>query len=283
MLWTPSKLRARFSCHQSVAAGSDTCSPNISNNLYSALHRATVTTLQSYLEALRLPGLLRHLPPLAASLPVPSEVTVWHLADGNDGSWSARVGRVRLKPDGTRWQREGKWRGNWRMGWVASTLTLPPNTVYPALIPLMRTPRLPAVDWTDVPADLNGLVRFGERQNLVSARVPSRFKRSLPLIGSLASSPKTVCFVVFHVACSFHMLIMEVFFRTIQTVIFVLLMFYIEEWSARKFHCCLCSMNNITSQANSWATRKARNKQDSQCTCDVAPRRVRVTIVVKKQ
>ena len=29
------------------------------------------------------------------------------------------------------------------------------------------------------PADLNGLVRFAERRNLVSARVPSHFKRSL--------------------------------------------------------------------------------------------------------
>jgi len=75
--------------------------------------------------------------------------------------------------------REGKWRGNWRMEWVASTLTLPRNVVYPALLPLMRTTWLPAVDWTDAPADLNGLVRFGERRNLVSARVPSRFKRTL--------------------------------------------------------------------------------------------------------
>ena len=50
---------------------------------------------------------------------------------------------------------------------------------YPALPQLMRTPRLPAVDWTDAPADLNGLVRFAERRNLVSARVPSHFKRSL--------------------------------------------------------------------------------------------------------
>jgi hypothetical protein len=52
--------------------------------------------------------------------------------------------------------------------------------VYPALLPLMRTPRLPVVDRTDAPADLTGLVRFAERRNLVSARVPSRFKRSLP-------------------------------------------------------------------------------------------------------
>jgi hypothetical protein len=51
--------------------------------------------------------------------------------------------------------------------------------VYPALLPLMRTPRLPAVDRTDAPADLNGLVCFAERRNLVSARVPSHFKRSL--------------------------------------------------------------------------------------------------------
>jgi hypothetical protein len=51
--------------------------------------------------------------------------------------------------------------------------------VYPALLPLMRTPRLPVVDRTDAPADLNGLVRFAERRNLVSARVPSHFKPSL--------------------------------------------------------------------------------------------------------
>ena len=74
--------------------------------------------------------------------------------------------------------REGKWRGNWRMEWVASTLTLPRNGVYPALLTLMRTPRLPAVDWTDAPADLNGLVRFGERRNLVSALVPSHLIRT---------------------------------------------------------------------------------------------------------
>ena len=51
--------------------------------------------------------------------------------------------------------------------------------VYPTLLPLVRTSRLSVVDWTDAPADLNGLVRFAERRNLVSAHVPSRFKRSL--------------------------------------------------------------------------------------------------------
>ena len=75
--------------------------------------------------------------------------------------------------------REGKWRGKWRMEWVASPLTLPRNMVYPALLPLMRTPRLPGFDWTDASADLNGLVRFTGRWNLISARVTSHFKRSL--------------------------------------------------------------------------------------------------------
>jgi hypothetical protein len=45
--------------------------------------------------------------------------------------------------------------------------------VYPALLSLMRTPRLPVVDLTEAPADLNGLVLFAERRNLVSVRVPS--------------------------------------------------------------------------------------------------------------
>jgi len=57
---------------------------------------------------------------------------------------------------------------------VASSRALYQNTVYPALLPLMRTPRLPAADSTDTPADINGLVRFAGKPNLVSARVPSR-------------------------------------------------------------------------------------------------------------
>ena len=59
---------------------------------------------------------------------------------------------------------------------------LPRNMLYPALLPPVRTPRLPVVDWTDAPADLNGLVPFARRRNLVSARVPAHFKRSLPTV-----------------------------------------------------------------------------------------------------
>jgi hypothetical protein len=95
--------------------------------------------------------------------------------------------------------REGKWRGNWRMEWADSTLTLPRNTVYPAFLPLMRTPRLLVVDWTDAPVDLNGLVRFAERRNLVSARVPSHFKRGLPLpitmVCIIAAGPRIARFM----------------------------------------------------------------------------------------
>jgi len=53
--------------------------------------------------------------------------------------------------------------------------------VYPVLLPLMRTPRLLVVDWTDAPGDLNGLVRFAETRNMSSARVPSHFNWLLPL------------------------------------------------------------------------------------------------------
>jgi len=77
---------------------------------------------------------------------------------------------------------EGKWRGNWRMEW---------GSQYPShylgtwciqhYYRWCRTPRLPVVNWTDPSADLNGLVRFAERRNLVSASVPSRFKSSLTM------------------------------------------------------------------------------------------------------
>jgi hypothetical protein len=46
---------------------------------------------------------------------------------------------------------EGKWRGNSNGVGSPILFTLPRNMVYPALLPLMRTHRLPVVDWTDVP------------------------------------------------------------------------------------------------------------------------------------
>ena len=54
--------------------------------------------------------------------------------------------------------------------------------MYPALLQLTCTFRLPVVDWTDAPVDVNGRVRVAERRNVVSARVPSHFKRSIIIL-----------------------------------------------------------------------------------------------------
>ena len=91
--------------------------------------------------------------------------------------------RAHSEPGGTRWRTGGEVKGKQANG-VGSQYnsTLPRNVVCPALLPLLlliRTPRLPVVDWTDAPTNLNGLVRFAERRNLVSARVPSRSARAI--------------------------------------------------------------------------------------------------------
>jgi hypothetical protein len=67
------------------------------------------------------------------------------------------------------------------MEWVASTLhTTSEHGVSSITTSDAHTSaRLPVVDLNDAPAYLNGLVRFPERRNLVSERVPSHFKRSL--------------------------------------------------------------------------------------------------------
>jgi len=85
---------------------------------------------------------------------------------------------ARLESDGTRWRTGGEVKGKDANG-VGSQQpsTVSEHGLYNCC-PLIRTPRLPAVDWTDTPADLNGLVRFAERPNLVSARVPSSFERA---------------------------------------------------------------------------------------------------------
>ena len=107
---------------------------------------------------------------------------------------SLSSGRVQLKRDGTRWRMGGELKGKQANGVGSQYPSLPRNTVYPALLPLTRTPRLPVLDWTDAPADLNGLVRFAERQNMVSARVPSHFKRSLQICPCRKFSHITVAY-----------------------------------------------------------------------------------------
>ena len=75
---------------------------------------------------------------------------------------------------------EGNWRGNWRMEWVASTLhTTSEHDVSSITTADAHTsPASSRLNWRPSP-DLNGLVRCAERRNLVSAHVPSNFKRSL--------------------------------------------------------------------------------------------------------
>jgi len=69
-----------------------------------------------------------------------------------------------------------KWRGNWRIEWVASTLhTTSENGVSSiTTVDAHTTAASSRLNWRP-PADLNGLVRFAEKRNLVSARVPSHF------------------------------------------------------------------------------------------------------------
>ena len=81
--------------------------------------------------------------------------------------------------------REEKWRGKRRMEWVASSLQLDSEQsiqCYYNRSPPTRTPREPVLDWTDTPADINGLVRFAGRPNLVCALVPSRSVFTLPSV-----------------------------------------------------------------------------------------------------
>ena len=96
--------------------------------------------------------------------------------------------RLQLKCDGTQWRTGGEVKGKTgELSGQPVPFTQPRNMVYPALLPLMRTPRLPVVDQTDAPADLNELVRFAERWNLVSARVPSHFNWPLHVLPSYPS------------------------------------------------------------------------------------------------
>ena len=90
---------------------------------------------------------------------------------------------VQLKCDGTRWRTGGEVKGKLENG-VGSqysshylgTWCIQHYSSWCAHLGCQMSTELTP------PTDLNGLVRFAERRNLVSARVPSHFKRSLPLV-----------------------------------------------------------------------------------------------------
>jgi hypothetical protein len=90
-------------------------------------------------------------------------ISVFVISTEVESSWN-----VMAHGDG----REGNWRENWRMEWVASTLH---NTSEHGVSSITT-----ADAHISAASNLNGLVRFAERRNLVSARVPSHFNWPLP-------------------------------------------------------------------------------------------------------
>ena len=93
--------------------------------------------------------------------------------------WSSCT-RARSELGGTRWRTGGEVKGKLANGVGSQYSHATSERGLSSILKLMRTPRLPAVDWTDAPTDLNGLIRFGERRNVVSALVPSRSARAIP-------------------------------------------------------------------------------------------------------
>jgi len=70
-------------------------------------------------------------------------------------------------------------KGNKRMEWVTSKRHMTAEHRLARAVQTLQADVHSSPASTDAPADLNGLVRFAERRNLVSMRVPSHFKRSL--------------------------------------------------------------------------------------------------------
>jgi hypothetical protein len=75
--------------------------------------------------------------------------------------------------------REGKWRGNWRMEWAASTLHTSSEHGVSSITTANAHTSSVSIRQNWRPRRLNGPVCFAERRNLFSARVPSYFKRSI--------------------------------------------------------------------------------------------------------
>jgi hypothetical protein len=80
---------------------------------------------------------------------------------------------------------EEKWRGNKKMEWVTSKRHMTTKHRLARAVQTLQadvhsSPASSRLNWR--PADLNELVRFVERRNLVSAHVPSHFRRSLPVV-----------------------------------------------------------------------------------------------------
>jgi len=122
--------------------------------------------------------------------------------------------RAETECDGTRKRTGGEVKRKKANGGGSQQSCIVSDTVYPASLPLMRTPRLSAANWTDTPANINGLVRFTGKPNLVSARVPSRSVSALhsfrnwvcPILKWNGKQPPTNssdCWTQFSVLCPY--------------------------------------------------------------------------------
>ena len=89
-------------------------------------------------------------------------------------------GRVQLKPDGTWWRVGGEVKRKLAngMGSQYSHAASEHGVSSITTADVHTSAASSRLNWRTRPI-LNGLVRFGERRNLVSARVPSHLKRSL--------------------------------------------------------------------------------------------------------
>jgi hypothetical protein len=102
---------------------------------------------------------------------------------------------LRLKCDGTQWRTGGEVKGKLANG-VGSQYSSHYLRNWYIQHYCRRYAHLGCQQSTELtpPADLNGLVRFAERWNLVSARVPSHFMCSLPNMNKNGwNSPFTFC------------------------------------------------------------------------------------------
>jgi hypothetical protein len=91
------------------------------------------------------------------------------------------IRRVLLKPDGTGWRTVGEVRGKLANGVCSQYSHTTSERGVSSITNADAHTSAASSRLTDAPADLNGLAPFGKRRNLVSARLPSRFKRSLLL------------------------------------------------------------------------------------------------------
>jgi hypothetical protein len=144
-------------------------------------------------------------------------MTIWHV---RIACWITKgythmfkICRLRLKCDGTRWRTGGEVKGKEEngVGNQYASHDCRTQTRTSSTNPAGWCVQLACQQSTELnPADLNGLVLFTERRNLVSAHVPSHFKRSLILSGfppqqwlheraSMLRYTYTACLVIAHV------------------------------------------------------------------------------------